>query len=73
MNSTELLGHPYRTPDPDLCEHGITFDEDEAKSSKHTSNEIRQRWPRLFGECSLGCGYHGIYYASLAHFIYGDW
>lgn len=35
--------------------------------------EIRKRWPRLCGQCPLGCGYNGIYYASQEHYIYGDW
>lgn len=34
---------------------------------------IRKRWPRLDGTCPLGCGYSGIYYASYAHYLYGDW
>lgn len=34
---------------------------------------IRKRWPRLDGECPKGCGYKGIYYASMSHYIMGDW
>lgn len=55
------------------CDHGITFDENMAKSYRMTSNEIRSRWPRLEGTCTKGCGYHGIAYASHAHYVYGDW
>lgn len=36
-------------------------------------SEIRKRWPRLSGLCPKGCGYNGIYYASTAHYLYGDW
>jgi len=38
-----------------------------------TALAIRKRWPRLSGKCPLGCGYEGIYYASMAHYIMGDW
>lgn len=64
------MSDPYRTP-PE-CEHGIVFDENEAKKLR-SSSEIRNRWPRLDGECPLGCGYNGIYYASKTHYVYGDW
>jgi hypothetical protein len=37
------------------------------------TGEIRKRWPRLCGECPKGCGYNGIYYASMEHYTYGDW
>ena len=37
------------------------------------TSEIRRRWPRLHGTCPKGCGYSGIYYASYAHYIYGDY
>jgi hypothetical protein len=41
------------------------------------TNEIRKRWPRGFftkeKPCPKGCGYVGIYYASSAHYAYGDW
>lgn len=36
-------------------------------------SQIRKLWPRLNGTCPKGCGYHGIAYASYAHYIYGDW
>lgn len=40
------------------------------------SAEVRRRWPRgQFTEevpCP-SCGYVGIYYASTAHYVMGDW
>lgn len=69
------MSDPYRTP-PE-CDHGISFDEEEAKrlcSENSTGSwEVRKRWPRLSGECPLGCGYNGIYYVSMAHYVFGDW
>jgi hypothetical protein len=53
------------------CYHGVTFDVDEAEGL--STQEIRKRWPRLYGPCPLGCGYEGIAYASTAHYVYGDW
>lgn len=53
-----------------MCNHGCYFDEGEAQSCDYT--EVRKRWPRFFGLCSE-CGYQGIYYDSMAHYIYGDW
>lgn len=53
------------------CNHGITFDEE--NGARLDADVVRRRWPRLFGKCPLGCGYNGIYYASWAHFIAGDW
>lgn len=64
-------GHPYRDPPSDECGHGVTFELLAAEGLSTT--EIRRRWPRLDGECPLGCGYRGIAYASTAHMIYGDW
>ncbi len=54
------------------CDHGIVFDEEAAKTIS-CANEVKRRFPRLFGLCPLGCGYDGIYYASYAHYILGDW
>lgn len=48
-------------------------DYDYALQSAHFTQAVRKRWPRLFGECPKGCGYHGIAYASRAHFVWGDW
>lgn len=64
-------GTPYRTSPADKCDHGVCFDESAAKGLD--AHEVRRRWPRLFGDCPLGCGYRGIYYASMAHYVYGDW
>jgi len=55
------------------CDHGVTFDEEIAHREKLGEYEVRERWPRLYGDCPKGCGFHGIAYASKAHFVYGDW
>ncbi|MGK3981250.1 hypothetical protein WMF38_57165 [Sorangium sp. So ce118] len=55
----------------DACDHGLLFDADAARSLG--ANEVRRRWPRLFGECPKGCGYRGIAYASGEHYVAGDW
>jgi hypothetical protein len=34
--------------------------------------EVRKRWPRGSGVCP-DCGCSGIFYASAAHYIAGDW
>lgn len=79
-------------PEQAACNHGITFDKDEAERILSNTPpdrsmdpelafimgspavpEIRRRWPRLCGQCPLGCGYNGIYYASAEHYAYGDW
>lgn len=72
----------------DTCDHGVTFDVEEAKRIlgdwKPTSpeefvggnprvSEVRRRFPRLHGECPKGCGFKGIAYASWAHYTMGDW
>lgn len=71
-----------------MCDHGVTFDLEEAKRilgdwqptnpaeficGNPKHSEVRKRFPRLSGACPLGCGYSGIYYASTEHYIYGDW
>lgn len=61
------------TTDADQCDHGVTFDEEEARRTRPSSATVRERWPRLFGDCPKGCGYNGIAYASRAHYVYGDW
>lgn len=60
---------PYRTA-PD-CDHGVTFDR--AAAAGLPASEVRKRWPRLDGVCPLGCGFHGIAYASMAHYVSGDY
>ena len=69
MSSTDQLDS-VADPPPG-CSHGVTFDEEAAKPL--SEGEIRKRWPRLCGPCPLGCGFTGIAYASLAHYVYGDW
>lgn len=70
------MSGPYRNlPE---CDHGVTFDEAAWKaptplSSCLDAHEVRERWPRLDGLCPLGCGYRGIAYASMTHFVAGDW
>lgn len=56
-----------------VCDHGIAFDEEVASTEKLDARQVRNRWPRLMGICPKGCGFKGIYYASTAHFVYGDW
>lgn len=76
-NNRRILGlpeHPVESKgeaaEPE-CSHGVAFDE--RMASGLSSTEARRRWPRLDGECPLGCGYSGIYYASMAHYVCGDW
>jgi hypothetical protein len=54
----------------DSCTHGVTFDEEASKNM--SSSEVRVKYPRFQGTCTL-CGYTGIYYASVMHFLRGDW
>jgi adenine C2-methylase RlmN of 23S rRNA A2503 and tRNA A37 len=67
-----LSGEPIDFAQLPECTHGLEFDEEEANTYNYTRYEIRQKWPRLDGKCEK-CGYEGIAYASMAHFIYGDW
>lgn len=53
------------------CQHGVKFDAESVKGL--SSDEIRVMFPRLNGECPLGCGYIGIAYESFLHYISGDW
>jgi ssDNA-binding Zn-finger/Zn-ribbon topoisomerase 1 len=48
----------------------VEFDEEAAKGMDEY--QVRERWPRFFGNCP-DCGVMLIKYASTAHFIYGDW
>lgn len=61
---------PCLSSDPEVCTHGVTFDEVAARGLDEY--EVRRRWPRFFGTCKH-CGYTGIYYASYAHYVMGDW
>jgi hypothetical protein len=53
------------------CDHGVVFDAEAARGL--SSQEVRARWPRFFGTCPLGCGFYGCAYASMEHYISGDW
>ncbi len=53
------------------CKHGVTFDPEAARGLP--SEEVRRRWPRMGGHCPLGCGFYGVAYASLEHYVAGDW
>ena len=70
------------------CDHGLTFDMEEAREILGTWNPpntvefvmgnprhavVRARFPRLDGECPKGCGFCGIGYVSMDHYILGDW
>lgn len=61
---------PVLSANPLICTHGITFNEAAARGLDE--HEVRRRWPRFMGTCKH-CGYSGIYYASNAHFVLGDW
>lgn len=66
---------PYRTASPPKpCEHPRLpqpeFDQEKAQKLSHT--EIRQIYPRTDAECP-DCGFHIILYASMAHYVFGDW
>lgn len=56
------------------CSHGVAFDVDAAKSCSVAT--IRAQWPRGYftpeKPCPQ-CRYVGIAYASMAHYVYGDW
>ncbi len=60
-----------KEPAPPACDHGVTFDEFEAAGLD--AYAVRERWPRLYGDCPKGCGFNGIGYASMAHYVCGDW
>ena len=52
------------------CDHGVIFD---SEMAKHCSAEtVRELWPRLDGQCRK-YSYCGIAYASMAHYVAGDW
>lgn len=53
------------------CDHGLKFDSVAAKNM--TSQQVVAVFPRLFGPCPKGCGFDGIGYASMEHYISGDW
>lgn len=53
------------------CDHGVTYDPTYGRMM--LNYEVRERYPRLDGECPRGCGYKGIAYASYEHYVAGDW
>lgn len=56
------------------CDHGVTFDYDDfLKEENMPAYEVRKRWPRLGGRCPKDCGFAGIAYASMLHYLAGDW
>ena len=55
------------------CDHGLVFDEELCKRESPGAHHVRKQFPRLDGVCPKGCGFHGIAYASFAHFLWGDW
>jgi len=57
--------------DKNKCDHGVIYKSEEAKSM--SANEVRTKFPRLHGQCPKGCGYNGIAYASMEHYVRGDW
>jgi hypothetical protein len=72
---------PIELPEPmpgplrkaDECGHTLhmpIFNQEEAKNLSVA--EIRRRWPRFFGTCEM-CKENVIMYASLEHYVYGDW
>jgi hypothetical protein len=63
------LVEPYRSAGD--CDHGIKFDEKECVGL--SAAEVRQQWPRLDGECPMGCGYNGIAYLNFLHYLAGDY
>lgn len=62
------------TVDSSACKHPRvghpTFDEAAARGLSDA--EIRRRWPRFEGPCP-DCQAHMICYASIEHYILGDW
>jgi|SRR5882672_520664 len=62
---------PYRFAYVPACDHGLTFDESTAQHMDRDT--IRKCYPRLDGECPKACGFNGITYVSVAHFLGGEW
>jgi len=55
------------------CDHGLAFDPIICRDQNLSSRDVQKMFPRLSGECPLKCGYVGIAYVSMEHFLYGDW
>jgi hypothetical protein len=60
---TDILCHHPSLPKPAF---------DEAVARGLDASEVRRRWPRVFGTCH-DCGTTVILYASLAHYVAGNW
>lgn len=58
-------------PETPKCDHGVVFPDDVDENM--SVEEVRRRYPRLFGPCPEGCGFSGIAYASYLHYVMGDW
>lgn len=72
-----VLPDPFPIPSPQCCRRAaklavaaIGFDE--ALAFSLPPHEVRKRWPRALGNCP-DCDTPFIGYASLAHYIAGDW
>lgn len=64
---------PCAHPDPYQCGHPRTLPPfDEAAARGLSAEEVRRRWPRFWGACP-DCGAQVITYASVGHFVAGDW
>lgn len=57
-----------------VCDHALHTPPFEASviDPEASTEEVRKRFPRFMGECSE-CGGYVILYASLEHYIRGDW
>lgn len=53
------------------CDHGISYDPRYGRQLN--AHQVRERYPRLNGECPRGCGFRGIAYASQEHYLAGYW
>jgi predicted RNA-binding Zn-ribbon protein involved in translation (DUF1610 family) len=55
------------------CEHKSCAPAfDSAAAEGLDAYEVRKRWPRFNGRCPE-CGEQMIYYASMEHYVAGDW
>ena len=55
------------------CEHTSVMPEfDDVEARQLSTTEVRKRWPRFMGRCPT-CGEQVILYASVRHYIHGDW
>jgi len=76
LQSVEV-GEPYRGTVESKCDHGLTFPQTREGESAvfryFEAFEVREVFPRLNGACPKGCGYYGIAYVTMAHYVAGDW